>query len=125
MKRILFITHESSRTGAPMVLLHFIKWLKQNQPAIVLDILSLKDGSMDEEFKMSMKNYYNYELIKKTKKKSRFNNLINKIKFNQKEKTIKYYIPDLFNNDYDLIYANTIVSIPVAIDIKAKLIKPI
>ena len=28
--RVLFISHDAYRTGAPMVLLHFIRWFKEN-----------------------------------------------------------------------------------------------
>jgi hypothetical protein len=28
-KKVLFIGHDSSRTGAPLLLLHFFKWLRQ------------------------------------------------------------------------------------------------
>ena len=29
-KRLLFLSHQASRTGAPFVLLHFLRWLKEN-----------------------------------------------------------------------------------------------
>lgn len=42
-KRILFISHNASRTGAPIVLMHHLAALKRLYPDIVFDIL-LKDG---------------------------------------------------------------------------------
>lgn len=46
---ILFITHETSRTGAPMMLLHFLRWLKQNtkQP---FKILLMAGGDLQKDF---------------------------------------------------------------------------
>ena len=47
--KILFITHEASRTGAPMVILHLIKWLQTNSDYCI-DLLSLKGGELSDEF---------------------------------------------------------------------------
>lgn len=41
-KKILFVGHQASRTGAPLVLWHFLKWLKNNSE-IEFEIL-LRDG---------------------------------------------------------------------------------
>ena len=50
MNKILFVTHESTRTGAPLILLEFIKWLKGNSNFDIF-ILIVKAGILDDEFK--------------------------------------------------------------------------
>lgn len=51
MKKILFISHDASRSGAPFVLLFFMRWLKQNAGNIQMDILLIEGGPLEEEFK--------------------------------------------------------------------------
>jgi glycosyltransferase involved in cell wall biosynthesis len=46
---VLFVSHEGTRTGAPMMLLHFLRWLRDNasvEPSIAL----LRGGPLTEEF---------------------------------------------------------------------------
>src|SRR4051812_49071251 len=47
---ILFISHESSRTGAPLMLYQVIGWLKDNNICNPI-ILIAKKGILDEDFK--------------------------------------------------------------------------
>ncbi|MBW4693768.1 MAG: glycosyltransferase [Lyngbya sp. HA4199-MV5] len=49
MKRILFISHDASRTGAPIVLLHFIRWLRDNT-RLPFFILLREGGELVAEF---------------------------------------------------------------------------
>ncbi|MEO8042053.1 MAG: glycosyltransferase family 4 protein [Acidobacteriota bacterium] len=46
MKRILFIGHEAERTGAPIVLLHLLRWIKKNRPELDVEMLLLRDGDL-------------------------------------------------------------------------------
>jgi glycosyltransferase involved in cell wall biosynthesis len=48
-KKILFISHSASRTGAPIVLLHFLRWLKANTD-IPFDVLVGDSGELLPEF---------------------------------------------------------------------------
>jgi len=48
-KRILFVTHECSRTGAPMYLLHFLRWLRRNTSQ-EFEVLTGKPGPLQAEF---------------------------------------------------------------------------
>ncbi len=48
MKRVLFIGHEAERTGAPFVLLHLLRWIKENRTDIEIEILLLRDGPIRE-----------------------------------------------------------------------------
>lgn len=46
---MLFVSHEASRTGAPMVLLHFLRWVKEHT-ALDFEILLLAGGPLVDEF---------------------------------------------------------------------------
>lgn len=50
MKRILIITHDSGRTGAPIGLLAFARWLRQEQNC-VLGIIIGNSGALEGEFR--------------------------------------------------------------------------
>ena len=45
--RILFITHQLSRTGAPIVLLDMIKLCKRERADI--DVITMMDGELGEQ----------------------------------------------------------------------------
>ena len=49
-KRILFIGHEASRTGAPILLLNFLQWLKANSSGFDVDVLLLRGGELADQF---------------------------------------------------------------------------
>lgn len=53
---ILFIAHQASRTGAPLLLLNTIKWLKQNTNNEII-ILLAEEGILESEFKKFGKVY--------------------------------------------------------------------
>jgi glycosyltransferase involved in cell wall biosynthesis len=48
-KKVLFISHDTSRTGAPIVLLHFLKWFKAHTD-IPFQILLRNNGELAPEF---------------------------------------------------------------------------
>lgn len=47
--KVLFVSHEASRTGAPMFLLHLLRWLRNNTD-LQFDLLLAKGGPLQEEF---------------------------------------------------------------------------
>jgi glycosyltransferase involved in cell wall biosynthesis len=47
--KVLFVCHEGSRTGAPMFLLHFTRWLRRNTK-LSFEILLAKGGPLETEF---------------------------------------------------------------------------
>lgn len=47
--RVLFVCHEASRTGAPIMFLHFLRWLAENTE-LNFEILLLADGPIASEF---------------------------------------------------------------------------
>jgi glycosyltransferase involved in cell wall biosynthesis len=50
-KSILFISHEASRTGAPILLLNFIRWFKENSDIPFQILLKTGGGELQDEFK--------------------------------------------------------------------------
>lgn len=46
---VLFISHEAGRSGAPLALLHLVRWLK-NHSSITFEILCLGDGPLVRDF---------------------------------------------------------------------------
>lgn len=109
MNKILFITHDTSRTGAPIILLFFIKWIKKNHPNIGVDIIAINGGELEAEF-FAVSDSFNKKPIK-----SFWSKFILKIyklfKYNKRsEKWLRKYK----NTNYDFVYANTVSSIPLA-----------
>ncbi len=96
-KKLLFISHDSSRTGAPMLLLNFIKWIANNQKGVKITILLVKNGDLKQEFQKYGKTYvladYGYVSNPLLKLKNKF---------------VRDYI--LFSKKWDLIFSNTIVN---------------
>jgi glycosyltransferase involved in cell wall biosynthesis len=112
--KILIITHEASRTGAPLVMLHFLKWLKVNKPEIMVDVLALKGGALESDFKVNCNEYYNYQYFIKPNKISLFNRVLLKFKLVEKVDNEVKFIKKICQKKYNLIYANTIVALPIA-----------
>lgn len=48
-RRVLFVSHEGTRTGAPTMLLHFARWLRDNS-TVEPEIALLRGGPLTEEF---------------------------------------------------------------------------
>ncbi len=104
-KRILFVCHEATRTGAPIILLNFLKWVKTHRQNDVEFKILIKDGGdLECEFRELAEVYSltpNYSVLKK---------LVNRITGRYK---IPYYknIPEkLLREKFDLIYLNTAAS---------------
>lgn len=118
MKKILVITHEVSRTGSPLVVLNFLEWLKHNHSEQVVDILSLNGGALESSFRKLCRNYYDYKNSIKPNRVSFLKrillkfNLLNEVNYKQN------FLEVLSKNNYDLIYANSIPSLSVAVSLK-------
>lgn len=119
LEKFLFITHEASRTGAPFVVYYFLEWLRINKPQIQASILTLIDGELENEFKTVSTNYYSLgTLINKSD-----SNLSSKLrsKFGKKESKKhreQEYLKTIALEEFDVIYSNTIISIPYGNKIK-------
>ncbi|WP_373056912.1 glycosyltransferase family 4 protein [Zunongwangia sp. H14] len=124
MKKILFISHESSRTGAPFMLLYFLQWLKEKHPEIHFVLLSLYNGGLSKEFKEVAYEYYDFSRITNTKPTfiQRWQRKVfRKLEINYHHRDAKKdFIDDLSRRDFNIIYSNTTVSLSLAQRIKLK-----
>jgi glycosyltransferase involved in cell wall biosynthesis len=102
-KKILFISHDASRTGAPMLLLTFMKWLKDEHPEYEQYLYLGRGGELYNDFRKLAQKVYLLDtptnnllgkVIRKVLRKNSFIEIVNKIK------KIKW----------DLIFSNTIVN---------------
>ena len=101
MKKLLFISHDASRTGAPMLLLNLIEWLVTHKNnAYNITVLCVKGGELVPEFQKFAETIV---LNKKQQYKSQYlTNFINK--------AIKKYSLFKLQKKWDLIFSNTIVN---------------
>ena len=118
--KFLFISHETSRTGAPMVLLHFLKWIKANHPQINIDVLTLRGGALEGEFKTVCHSYYSFYQLTKFKKLNIFKGVLSKLKLFKIPNLEKLLVEKLAKKNYNLIYANSIPSLHIAATLKAQ-----
>ena len=57
MKNILFVSHDANRAGAQILLLRFLKLLK-NHPDFKFSILLKEGGIIEKEFEEIAQSYY-------------------------------------------------------------------
>lgn len=104
--RVLFVSNDASRTGAPMVLLHLLTWLKKHT-AIQFEIALIKGGPLEADFRALGKVY----VYKQKKKKALQVRVLNKLKiifFNQDRDEV--FFSQFNSKKYDLVYGNTVVT---------------
>ena len=99
MKKLLFISHDASRTGAPILLLNLVKLL-MNFNEYEVNFLLKKGGALENDFKNLVPTYCLYQ-----HKKTRFNFVKNKL-----FKTKSLLEDKQFLNQYDCIVSNTITN---------------
>jgi glycosyltransferase involved in cell wall biosynthesis len=103
--KILFICHDGEKTGAPILLLHLLRWLKANTN-IQFEVLLLKNGPLYDNFQEITKvHLYSKENNEPVIKKIILR-LLKKLRMTSKPTIIK----KLLNTKYNLVYANTIVT---------------
>ncbi|OCX54561.1 hypothetical protein BEL04_10010 [Mucilaginibacter sp. PPCGB 2223] len=98
--KILFISHDAYRTGAPIVLIHHLRALKETYPEIDFDILLKYDGEMAKDFRAIAPTFvFPYPSIADKIRKKLF-------KYNYRKDKAKQVI----GGQYGIIYGNTVVS---------------
>ena len=102
MKKLLFITHDASRTGAPILLLNLIKWIKEHKYSEYrITLLICGEGSLIPDFSSEVIT------IQLSKKHTFPFYRLNRVLDNIYNKTI---IKRLKKTKWDLIFSNTIVN---------------
>ena len=117
--KILFVSHDASRTGAPIVLLNLLSWLKQNS-SFDISILIINDGHILPRFKEITPVYVWNRNEPEHVFKRTIRRIVEKIaqkthEFNPNQKKI---LKTLKKKRLDLIYINTVAShsmIPILI----------
>ncbi len=119
--KILFVSHDASLTGAPLILLYFMEWLKKNYSGdFEIGIFHLNDGELKERFDLFADFSYQVEPIKTKSLSERIVQKIFRRKYSSKVRLspLEKSIELIANENYDIIYANTVSSLPVALKIK-------
>ncbi len=108
-KKVLFISHDALRTGAPIILLDFLKWFK-NHSEIPFQILLRKGGELEPEFQalapvsvFDEKQFLGNRWYKRAVLVPGFQRFINLGHFNRLKR-------ELIHEDIGLIYSNTITN---------------
>jgi len=94
-KKVLFISHEASRSGAPILLLNLIKLLKENS-SLHIEVLIKEDGSLTEEYRKIAKTTILYRKDK---------DVLQRVK----RIFIRLFTKQFFGN-FDLVISNTITN---------------
>ncbi len=110
--KILFISHLANRTGAPLSLLNFQKWIKNNTE-IEFTTLFREGGILEKEF-AGLGPIENF-CIKQPDVKNRFLRRILFMGISVFEKFIyrKILFLKLRSQEFDIVYSNTIVNLDV------------
>ncbi|MBD3750371.1 MAG: glycosyltransferase [Sphingobacteriales bacterium] len=103
MEKILFISHSAGFTGAPIVLKHHLQKFKENHYDLSFDILIKQGGELEQEFSKISKTY----LFDDYSIKSKFQRIILKNSYYNLKKTL--------NNNYKIIYGNTVATIDLLV----------
>lgn len=125
MNHYLFVGHDASRTGAPIVLLHLLRWLKQKQ-LCTFSVLLINGGELEHEYSCLADTYiWNLPTTSNA-------SLVNRIAFKLSDKIInsqkkheKDIIGKVHNQGVKAIYGNTVVSTDVIVELKQKLKCPV
>ena len=110
--KILFISHDASLTGAPIVLLSLLQHVRKNN-LFDFDVLLIESGDLELEFKKLAQVSILHKPLS-----SKFYHKIYRKMINKNFWDVKKYIRLIRKNKYEIIYANTVVSSEIACVIK-------
>lgn len=116
VKKILFVSHDAGRSGAPIVLLTFLQWLKKNTN-IEITVLLKRTGSLHNDFAAVGTTYcwipQTYKPVK--------HDIVSRIKRRITKPDPFVPFPEaLEEQQFDLVYLNTVVTLDLAPLLKAK-----
>lgn len=112
--KIIFISHDATRTGAPILLLRLIEQIKLSTDFEIL-ILLKNGGKLQEDFEKLGKTFVWNRLFEKEKKQSRLINFLNRLTKSKNTAQTKQVINkiEIFSaiNGADFIFNNTIANV--------------
>jgi glycosyltransferase involved in cell wall biosynthesis len=106
--KILFISHEATRSGAPRALLNLAGWIKKNTN-LQTEFLLLNDGPLRPEFESLGKTFILNSITRHHTYSGRIKNRLLRV---TTEKIYKKATNRLFKRGYNLVYGNTILTLP-------------
>ncbi len=116
IKKILFISHEASLSGAPILVLNLLKRLKQERENYTIDVLLIRGGELYEDFarisnQIVVAHYHlqSFSFLKRNLK--RVESIVFKKKPETQQDKIDKITTILLQNSYDLVYGNTMESL--------------
>lgn len=115
---ILFISHEATRSGAPLALLYLLKEIKRRNIDINFTVLQLEGGPLTEEFQRLC------PVITLPERPWKIEHIFKQDTLRQRI-AIRLLLHHLKKQHFELIYANTIVSLSTAIALKGNLSVPL
>ncbi len=125
MNRILLITHEASRTGAPLVVLHFARWLRSVHPHVGVDVVAVKGGALADEFRKVADKYVELVVPPPAQKRLLLRAWHKGLRMTgfRKEPSVAdirdRLLQDLAERGYEVVLANSLASIAVGGRVKA------
>ncbi len=118
-RRIVFISHQAGRTGAPIVLLHLLRWLKQHT-SFELTIVLGEGGELEGEFRQIAETHVWQLPAPHSVWQGRWQRMAGRQAAHERRvlNRLKQVAPGI-------IYANTIVAAPLGIKLKQQLQCPL
>jgi glycosyltransferase involved in cell wall biosynthesis len=120
MKSILLITHDTSLTGAPKSVLLLFEELKK-QGYKITTVALRGGGQLEKRFRDISEKYYRIDQFSKTVDYSVYNRIRRLFLGHMIQSDLKKCIDEIVTNSFDIIYANTIVSLKFASELKIRL----
>lgn len=115
LKRMLAVTHEASLTGAPMNLLHLLHWIRQETP-VEVHTLILQDGPLSARFaEVGPVTVLDHTPLQQLLATAHHGLLHLGSRRAWRPFAAAHLTPQLRHlRDFDLVYLNSIASVPVA-----------
>lgn len=108
-KTILFLQHNAGRTGAPMVLLHLLRWLKQNTD-YQLKLLLKEGGALQDKFAAVAEVTFLASMDRRVRRNP-FQRVLRKIGLAYQQDYRHNPLPRIYPADsIDLVYVNSIAA---------------
>lgn len=112
--RILFVSHDATRTGAPIVLLNLLKWIRKTN-ACEFSVFLQRGGDLEAAFQGVANTYYTYCPPPESGISRIGNKALKKLKLYKKpENVADIFSPELLLQQFDVIYLNTVDTLHLA-----------
>lgn len=114
--RILFVSHNASRTGAPLALLQELDYICNHCQDMTPEVLLLEGGELEPDFRKLCRVHKLWE----------HDNIFKRIMRRLNIKRFVYpYLYMFHKRQFDVVYANTVASLEICCQIKKRLFVPL